>query len=135
MREKRKFERVSIRVAAVIEVDGKEAMEVGEAVDLSLGGMFVAGVGASFGALVRIRVCLPGSEAAVVLPGVVRWVREDGAGVQFGLLGARETYSIMNATSTQRASLASGTFQTDTHTGILDLDLADLETESTRKRA
>jgi hypothetical protein len=131
MREKRKFERVSIRVAAVIEVDGKEAMEVGEAVDLSLGGMFVAGVGASFGASVRVRVCLPGSEAAVVLPGVVRWVRAEGVGVQFALLGARETYAIMNATSAQRASLESGTFPMETHAD----DVADVETAATRKLA
>jgi type IV pilus assembly protein PilZ len=28
------------------------------------------------------------------LPGIVRWVKPGSMGVQFGLLGARETYAI-----------------------------------------
>ena len=50
--------------------------------------------GAVFGAEVVIRTNLPGSSEEHVLPGVVRWTRPDGMGVQFGLLGARETHLI-----------------------------------------
>ena len=32
------------------------------------------------------------------IPGVVRWTRPDGMGVQFGLLGARETHAITELT-------------------------------------
>ncbi len=34
------------------------------------------------------------ASAALKLPGVVRWVRDGGMGVQFGLLGALETHVI-----------------------------------------
>ncbi len=63
--------------------------------DISVGGMFVETVTPSpFGAEVVISVQLPGQKDRLVLPAVVRWTRPDGMGVQFGLLGARETYAI-----------------------------------------
>jgi Tfp pilus assembly protein PilZ len=49
---------------------------------------------ARFGADVIIHVELPGQNGPVSLPGVVRWVRDGGMGVQFGLLGAVETHII-----------------------------------------
>jgi hypothetical protein len=30
----------------------------------------------------------------MLLPGIVRWTKQDGMGVQFRLLGARETHAI-----------------------------------------
>jgi type IV pilus assembly protein PilZ len=63
--------------------------------DISVGGMFVeTGSPPPFGAEVSISVQLPGQKDRLVLPAVVRWTRPDGMGVQFGLLGARETYAI-----------------------------------------
>jgi type IV pilus assembly protein PilZ len=47
-----------------------------------------------FGTDVTIRVRLPGNKDELTLPGVVRWVRNDGMGIQFGLLGAKETHAI-----------------------------------------
>jgi type IV pilus assembly protein PilZ len=47
-----------------------------------------------FGTDVTIRVRLPRSKEELALPGVVRWVRTDGMGIQFGLLGAKETHEI-----------------------------------------
>ena len=41
-----------------------------------------------------MHVHVPGEPAAFALPAVVRWVRNGGMGVQFGLLGARETHTI-----------------------------------------
>jgi hypothetical protein len=37
---------------------------------------------------------LADEKAPFALPGVIRWMRNGGMGVQFGLLGARETYTI-----------------------------------------
>jgi hypothetical protein len=63
--------------------------------DISVGGMFVeTGSPPPFGAELTISVQLPGQKDRLVLPAVVRWTRPDGMGVQFGLLGARETYAI-----------------------------------------
>jgi type IV pilus assembly protein PilZ len=49
---------------------------------------------APFGADVKVRIHLPRARGELVLPGVVRWTNPDGLGIQFGLLGARETYAI-----------------------------------------
>ena len=40
----------------------------------------------------------PAQKAPFALPGVVRWNRDDGMGVQFGLIGARETHAITELT-------------------------------------
>jgi type IV pilus assembly protein PilZ len=120
-KEKRKFERAPMQAVVVVEVEGEDA-QVGQAVDISVGGMFVDGVVAPFGARVTLRMRLPGDDAAVVVSGVVRWVRDSGVGVQFGLLGARETHAITNVVGASERH-ASGTFATDVE---LDLDLDDL---------
>ncbi len=67
----------------------------GVARDISVGGMFVETESPiAFGKSVVIYVRLPASKTELTLPGVVRWTRTDGMGVQFGLLGARETHAI-----------------------------------------
>lgn len=70
---------------------------IGSARDISLGGMFVESQEVpAFGAELTIVVRLPGTSADARLPGVVRWTEASGFGVQFGLLGARETHDIAN---------------------------------------
>jgi type IV pilus assembly protein PilZ len=70
-------------------------MTVAVAKDISVGGMFVeCSETLSFGAQVTIIGTLPGSPGELRLPGVVRWAKPGGIGVQFGLLGARETHAI-----------------------------------------
>jgi Tfp pilus assembly protein PilZ len=67
----------------------------GLARDISVGGMFVqTETPAAFGAEVIVLITLPSDPKEMRLPGVVRWKRPDGMGVQFGLLGARETHAI-----------------------------------------
>ncbi len=67
----------------------------GSASDISLGGMFVrADTAPPFGTNVTIVTRLPGLDGEARLPGVVRWNKPGGFGVQFGLLGARETHAI-----------------------------------------
>lgn len=63
--------------------------------DISIGGMFIESAeGVAFGAELSITLRLPGAKQDMALPGVVRWTKPGGFGVQFGLLGARETHAI-----------------------------------------
>ncbi len=48
-----------------------------------------------------VHITLPGQKAPFAFPGVVRWTRSDGMGVQFGLIGARETHAITEVTKEQ----------------------------------
>jgi type IV pilus assembly protein PilZ len=67
--------------------------------DISLGGMQLRTERhVDFGAEILIHVMLPGQHVSVALPAVVRWVRGELLGVQFGLLGARETFAITELT-------------------------------------
>lgn len=57
--------------------------------------MFIASsANPPFGTQMTIRAHFPGQKTAFDLPCVVRWNIADGFGVQFGLLGARETHAI-----------------------------------------
>jgi hypothetical protein len=52
-----------------------------------------------FNGEVVVHVLLPGQRAPFALPAVVRWSRAgEGMGLQFGLLGARETHAITELT-------------------------------------
>ncbi len=93
--ELRRTPRAPIDVAVDYTVKGDATVQHGRAHDISLGGMFVAtAVAPAFNAEVVVTLTLPGQKAPFTLPGIVRWRREDGMGVQFGLIGARETYAI-----------------------------------------
>ena len=72
----------------------------GCAKDISLGGMYIqTEAPLSFGASVVVFVLLPGQRSPCTMRGVVRWLRpREGMGVQFGLLGARETHAITELT-------------------------------------
>jgi type IV pilus assembly protein PilZ len=69
---------------------------VGFAEDLSMSGMFIATLDPlPFGCSLVVRFALPGQDAELVVPAIVRWIRRhEGMGVQFGLLGVRETHAI-----------------------------------------
>jgi PilZ domain len=93
--ELRRFERTPIDVEVEFERKGSGDRRAGRATDISLGGMFVrvaAPPGFSTEIVVYIRV--RGHRGPIAIPGVVRWTRGDGMGIQFGLLGARETHAI-----------------------------------------
>jgi hypothetical protein len=67
----------------------------GRATDISVGGMFVqTAEPLPFSTEVVAHVTLPGQRAPFALPAVVRWVGPTGMGLQFGLIGARETHAI-----------------------------------------
>ena len=93
-REQRKFERVPFREEVVVVVEGENERLVGETRDISIGCVFVEHVSAAFGKRVTVHLTPSGAFESIRLLGVVRWVGRDGIGIQFGLLGARETHLI-----------------------------------------
>ena len=94
MHDKRVHPRVPFGANVTCEVSGGEAIQ-GRVKDISVGGMFIESEApVAFGAQVTIVVRLPNTKAESRLPGVIRWFNPGGFGVQFGLLGARETHAI-----------------------------------------
>ena len=95
MIEQRRYARAPINTPASFSMKGAAGKTEGLAKDISVGGTFIETTApAAFGADVIVHVVLPGATDLVALPGVVRWVRDGGMGVQFGLLGAVETHLI-----------------------------------------
>ncbi|MDB4946038.1 MAG: hypothetical protein JWP97_5572 [Labilithrix sp.] len=93
--EQRRYARAPINSPATFSPKGAGAPVQGLAKDISLGGMFLETASpAAFGAEVVVRVVLPGTPGELALPGVVRWIRDGGMGIQFGNLGAKETHVI-----------------------------------------
>ncbi len=93
--ELRRHHRVPFTEAVVITRKGSDKRTSGESTDISLGGMFVKTAQADpFGTELVVHVHVPGEPAAFALPGIVRWTNAHGMGVQFGLLGAKETHTI-----------------------------------------
>lgn len=92
MQEKRVHPRLEIDLDVVCDIKGGDSF-TGLAKDVSLGGMFIESTEVpAFGTQLTITADLGAGNAK--LPGVVRWVKPGGFGVQFGLLGARETHAI-----------------------------------------
>ena len=91
--ELRRFKRAPINRPVLFAPRDDDAFSDGVAVDISLGGMFVTSkFPLEFGVEATIHLTLDASE--LVLPGIVRWTRPGGMGVQFAPLGARETFVI-----------------------------------------
>ena len=84
--------RIPAELAVTFELAGGGIVE-GVARDLSLGGAFIeASELPAFGESVVIELHAPGGGRPLRLSGVVRWGNATGFGMQFGLLGARETH-------------------------------------------
>jgi hypothetical protein len=63
--------------------------------DVSIGGMFIETLFvAAFGDELTVFMKLPGLKDEVSVKAVVRWTEAEGMGVQFGTMGARETYAL-----------------------------------------
>ena len=93
MHEKRAHSRSVVRIAVKCTTEGG-ATVTGISRDISTGGMYVeASEIPAFGTKIGLELDAPGLHATV-LPGIVRWTKADGFGVQFQLLGARETHAL-----------------------------------------
>ncbi len=103
MVEQRNYRRTPIDIALEFQLRDRTDRIAARAADISLGGMFIATAApAPFGAEIVVTIHFPGQRAPMSIPGVVRWARPDGMGVQFKLLGARETHAITALASTKR---------------------------------
>ena len=99
MLELRSHSRTALDVPVEFIAKGGSERFAGRARDISLGGMFIeTAKPLPFSSEVTIHVTLPSQKAPFALPGVVRWNRDGGMGVQFGLIGARETHAITELT-------------------------------------
>jgi uncharacterized protein (TIGR02266 family) len=97
--ELRRHNRAALDVSVEFVGKGSSERLAGAAKDISLGGMFIeTATPLPFSSELVVHVTLPGQKAPFAMPGVVRWTRDGGMGVQFGLLGARETHAITELT-------------------------------------
>lgn len=94
MIENRKHPRKVIDLDVAFQVAGGPRVEA-KSHDVSLGGMFIETTEAlHYGASIRVFVRLPGMKAETQIDATVRWRKPDGVGVQFGMMGARETHAL-----------------------------------------
>jgi type IV pilus assembly protein PilZ len=98
--ELRRHQRATIDIPVQFVAKGSTDAFQGQARDISVGGMFVQTPSPlAFGADVVVSLTLPGQKTPFSLPAVVRWSRTgEGMGLQFGLIGARETHAITELT-------------------------------------
>jgi hypothetical protein len=102
VQEKRRHERVRFQVSVNCTPKGGEPVR-GTIVDLSVGGAYIeAPWSPAFGTEIVLTADLPGA-AGMKLPGIVRWTKPSGFGVQFGLLGALETHTLAAIVSKSRS--------------------------------
>jgi hypothetical protein len=91
----REHHRVSTEFAVRCEVHGGGTV-MGVARDLSLGGAFIeSNTIVAFGTPVTLFLRAKASGPDLVFPGVARWSNDRGFGMQFGLIGARETHDLI----------------------------------------
>lgn len=94
MEEKRRHRRVEYRTEITCTPEGGEPF-VAHSKDVSLGGMFVESErNPVFGTKLVVEMDFPGQKTRLSLPCIVRWNMPEGFGVQFGLLGAKETHAL-----------------------------------------
>ena len=95
MIEKREHSRQAVDLEAWVTIDGTSEAVPGNVRDLSIGGMFFVGEGdPAFGTKVSVSIAFPHPSGTLEFPAIVRWAGEDGFGLQFGLVGAKETHAI-----------------------------------------
>lgn len=98
MHEKRAHSRVQLRVEVSCTTEGGAVLS-GVTRDLAVGGAFVESTEIpAFGSKVSLSFKIPGTEPLRV-SGIVRWTKPEGFGVQFQLLGAKETWILAKACS------------------------------------
>ena len=94
MSEKRKHSRSLHRAVIAFQVGGGPRQD-GMCNDVGIGGMFIETLyPAPFGEQVTVFMKLPELKEEAAIKGVVRWTEPDGMGVQFSVMGARETYAL-----------------------------------------
>jgi len=94
LEDKRLHPRVPIDIVLTCEGPNVQSFQA-RGKDISVGGMFLeSSQQPPYGSELTMVGRLPGAKKDVRLPAVVRWNKNHGFGVQFGLLGALETHLI-----------------------------------------
>jgi type IV pilus assembly protein PilZ len=94
VRKPREGERREIALDVLFQTDDGELTR-GVSRDIGIGGMFIkTSSPAAYGTSLKLSVTLPTRATTLELVATVRWMSDEGMGVQFGLMGARETYEI-----------------------------------------
>lgn len=98
MHEKRAHSRVQVRIDVSCTTEEGAVVE-GVTRDLAVGGAFIESADMpAFGSKVKLALKLPGGEPLHV-SAIVRWTKPGGFGVQFQLLGAKETWALAKLSS------------------------------------
>lgn len=94
MSEKRRHPRKLIEIPVAFHLgDGRRIEAVSR--DMSIGGMFVlTDTPAPFGSKVPVELMVPKAKQPILVSSTVRWTQRDGMGVQFGLMGVRDTHAL-----------------------------------------
>lgn len=101
MQEKRLHPRKIVELPVTVTFETTQAQALGTCRDISIGGMFVeTDVKAAFGTNVSVEMAT--QDGLMTFPAVVRWTAPTGLGLQFGLVGARETHAIVQLMSSKR---------------------------------
>ncbi len=101
MVENRRFTRCPVDIPVEFWERGSTEPRAGRAKDLSQGGMLIETTHPlAFSTEVVVRVPFAQRGGTIELGAVVRWNHSGGMGLQFGLLGARETHAIGEMTRT-----------------------------------
>lgn len=94
MSEKRRHPRKEVRIAVAFHLSDGRRVEAFSR-DLSIGGMFVeTDTPAQFASSLVVELMLPGAKQPIQVKSTVRWTQRDGMGVQFGLMGVRDTHAM-----------------------------------------
>jgi hypothetical protein len=100
--EKRAHSRVSFTVQVTCTTEGGAVVN-GRTRDLSVGGAFIESDEIpAFGSKIVVALGVAGAEN-IQLSAIVRWTKPEGFGVQFQLLGAKETYLLAKLSSARAA--------------------------------
>ena len=94
MSEKRRHPRKEVRISVAFSLgDGRRIEAVSR--DMSIGGAFVeTDSPAPFASTLPVDLLLPGAKQAIRVTSTVRWTQRDGMGLQFGLMGVRDTHAL-----------------------------------------
>ena len=101
MQEKRLHPRKVVDIPVTITFEATQMQAPGMCRDISIGGMFVeTETKAAFGDKLSIQIAAHGGP--LTFPAIVRWTVATGLGLQFELVGARETHAIVQWMSARR---------------------------------